>query len=1395
MRSPDDTFYNIKRLHVWFAVSAVALVAVTIWMVARDHAREWKVYQRMYRDRVEPWTTEAALRDLEEGEYREREQELARSLNDARQALPDRALVDQFIQEAGQGVDSRRIDAIRVAYQALAQTSSAAARDALLNEVSDTIAAADLGRAQAERQLRFRRAEFEEARSDYELAIGRGLSSTALDRLEIRAAEAREAASAANAAYEQATRRSQVLSDLLRQMRGDEDSARRALDSHRAARDRFERLLAEQQPTWAKKLLRLPMVEAFGRTLAIDQTWLPELTLDYNFRDVARFDRCATCHQGIDRTAPGSAADAAYLGEHSIMLELVLPDEPPGDGSPTLETVYGMSLAARGILDPRAVTVGLVLPRSRAADARLMAGDVILAVDDAPIADGTDLERLLLGEARWGEPVELHVRRGLPHPYSSHPRLDLFVGEQSPHPRSEFGCTICHDGQGSATAFANASHTPNGLLDRRRWQADYGWSRNEFWDLAMRPDRFAESNCLKCHHNVTELEPSRRFPDPPARKLLQGYNLVRQHGCFGCHEIKGVGETLATIGPDLRLEPNYHEAASQLLATAELNDEQRRQLEAVVRAPDEPAPRRDFLDSLVDEPISGAERTLAVLRHQDASPGQMRKVGSSLRHAAEKLDAAFIEDYTAQPTRFRPESRMPQLFGLHEHLEGRSLADARRFEVVELRAISHYLLSTSQDVEPLPAPPGVTEPPSAERGRGLFQTQGCLACHKHAEFPAGQSVFGPDLTSLGSKLITDAGRAWLASWIRDPARHSPRTLMPNPLLEPQPLADSEPVSPAANPLRQMTDPAADIAAFLLESNAWKASPQAALIAADLDELAVLHLSKAFPRAAAEQYVREGLPESLLARVDPDTAELVAPITQDKKLRYVGRRTIRKRGCFGCHDVPGFEDAQLIGPALSDWGRKQESLLAFEQVHRFVERQQEDEGAEAASDDEAFYKEALHEHRREGFLWQKLRAPRSFDFAKTENKTFNEWLLMGRFALAEDEIEAIATFVLGLVAEPPASKYVWQGDPRRRAIADGRKVLDKYGCAECHTLEMERWRFEYDPEEYEPPANLPTFDFVTPRATPPEVAASLHADRRGLTSAEVVGMPQVDASGELVEDVDDEDRPLYFFNLWEPAVLAGEVCTVGGAQALISEPQIVNKRLPWGGAYARLLYPVVVAEARRAGTSASETEAWGWVPPPLVHEGRAVRPEWLHQYLLDPYPIRPAAVLRMPKYNLSTAEAAALVDYFAASSGAAFPYESDARARTARLEDVGEERLARLEAAMRVLTDAKTYCAKCHLIGDYTPGGEIATTIAPRLDRVGDRLRPEYVRRWLADPKSVLPYTAMPVNFPPTGEPMGQDLFPGTSIEQLDAVVDLLLHYDWYLSQRTSVREMVAEPDD
>ena len=108
------------------------------------------------------------------------------------------------------------------------------------------------------------------------------------------------------------------------------------------------------------------------------------------------------------------------------------------------------------------------------------------------------------------------------------------------------------------------------------------------------------------------------------------------------------------------------------------------------------------------------------------TPGRYRKVGPSLRHLDSKVDFAWLYSWIRKPADFRPSTRMPQFFGHFQHLEAKvpefTVTDAQgnehqitdkeytaRFEGVEVRALSEFLLANSQPFEYLDPPQGVTE--------------------------------------------------------------------------------------------------------------------------------------------------------------------------------------------------------------------------------------------------------------------------------------------------------------------------------------------------------------------------------------------------------------------------------------------------------------------------------------------------------------------------------------------------------------------------------------------------------------------------------------------------------------------------------------------------------------
>jgi hypothetical protein len=109
--------------------------------------------------------------------------------------------------------------------------------------------------------------------------------------------------------------------------------------------------------------------------------------------------------------------------------------------------------------------------------------------------------------------------------------------------------------------------------------------------------------------------------------------------------------------------------------------------------------------------------------------------------------------------------------------------------------------------------------------------------------------------------------------------------------------------------------------------------------------------------------------------------------------------------------------------------------------------------------------------------------------------------------------------------------------------------------------------------------------------------------------------------------------------------------------------------------------------------------------------------------------------------------------------------------------------------MKIVTN-NNYCVKCHLVGSYAPPGN-PKALAPQLERVHERLRPDYVHNWIANPKRYLPYTGMPVNIP-FDKPVSQDLYAGTSEQQVDALTDLLMHYDTFAKQNLSLEAYLKQ---
>lgn len=1511
MPATEKTWRDQKVLHVVFGCTGLVLLISTVWMFGADHSRQWKEYQRTNR-RVATTTTEWRMAEQQSAEILEKRAELEAELAEELASPFPAEMIAGFVQTLNATqLDAKYAGRIETLQKEVTESSDSAERTAKREKLGDllefVIRRAQFRESNESRKRKFKNADYDEVKANFDLGVRDELGAEDLQALQEVVDSVQADRESRTLTTQEATKYRETLVAFQRDALAKQTEIEKKISDNRADYDRLVAAFDERHATYftstppflGKKFLELPIIDAFNSPLTMPNLWTKDLTISNgSFGQVTRFDRCTACHQNIDKTAPGSAVNPFFEHAHEVVLKIVAPDSKPeaseDEEQPSLADAYGFSLSAAGLIDAEDVTVNQIIPGSMAATASVIrsewdvenetsgfqVGDIIRFIGSDKVISNQDVEQILLRDADWGNEIEVRVERGLPHPYASHPRLDLFVGSLSPHQVSKFGCSICHEGQGSATDFKWVSHTPNSTMQADEWSLDYGWFNNHHWIYPMYPKRFAESSCLKCHHDVVELDASEKFAEAPAPKLMHGYNLIRKYGCFGCHEISGYNGPDTRIGPDMRLEPNYFAAAAQIKADpnfAQLPDEQQDWVKQLVHHPERDDVRHQLLDYLnndasSEEPLLSeiSNTTMASVLEDIEVPGTERKVGPSLRYVGAKVGKSFLYDWIRDPTHFRPSTKMPKFFGHWNHLQDDPVAldKAKRFEPIEILGMVEFLVDRSQEMEFLDPYEGIsdtTQQDAVERGKVAFEIRGCLACHSHDAFPRGHADQGPDLSNIGDKFNLDDtpdANKWLHTWLREPKLYHARTKMPNLFLEPIENEDGT-----------VTDPASDIATFLLSSsNGWKPDSANRLQpnATDLKDLVLEHLKAKIFSADAEDALEKGvIPDEVAKRLKGSELELVGgPLNQQRLLHYIGSKTISKYGCYACHDIPGFEDAKPIGTQLAEWGRKDPSKLAFEHINEYLHHghgthagghdhdeshaDSHDEHSESHDDhaeesgvshedsghgdhdadsdfDEEFYLSRVGEHDRVGFIWQKLKEPRSYDYMKAGNKdSFNDNLRMPQFAFTNEEREAVITFVIGLVSEPPSHDFVYHPDEKQAAMIAGKKAIEKFNCGGCHILEPEKWTLAIEPEalEFQDTDVEKSFPFMIPHASSEAIEESQKEDRyKKLITAHLYGMPQINSQTAEFEVFNEDYEPLttedledpeldpatlmYQFDIWKQSVVDGQVADVGMKFEILA-PMIVQKRPSIGGDLTFQLLPRVLELEKEANPNADGKQAWGWLPPPLIGQGAKVQSAWLHQFLLEPYMIRPAVFMRMPKFNMSPQEATDIVNYFAVRDNASYPYDYNPRRDTTRLEALAEsyddslesaevkpEGDGRFNHAMNIVMDTKTYCAQCHSVGDFVPNQPIRGR-GPNLADVETRLRPDYVRRWIANPVRILPYTPMPVNIKYDANldhqgGIAQTFFHGTSVEQLDAVVDLLMNYGKFTSARANVSELVKQP--
>lgn len=238
-------------------------------------------------------------------------------------------------------------------------------------------------------------------------------------------------------------------------------------------------------------------------------------------------------------------------------------------------------------------------------------------------------------------------------PLHTHPSV-------KPHAFGEYGCTICHEGEGRATT-AFLAH-----------------GKDPYWPEPLLTGRFVEASCARCH-------PAPYLAETP--HLRRGRELFERSACVGCHRVQGLsrgnlGVELTDVGTKRTVE--------------------------------------FFLKKLRDPGFNVASTLMPKLRLSDEDVSDL---------------AVFLKS-----------------------LKGRPIAE----DPVSFRKrVRRWAAEAPPEVEP-----------TAEVGRRLVETRGCLGCHRLGEVDGG---VGPDLSFEGQ--VREP--RWVEAHLADPRAHTPGSNMPN----------------------------------------------------------------------------------------------------------------------------------------------------------------------------------------------------------------------------------------------------------------------------------------------------------------------------------------------------------------------------------------------------------------------------------------------------------------------------------------------------------------------------------------------------------------------------------------------------------------------------------------
>jgi mono/diheme cytochrome c family protein len=392
--------------------------------------------------------------------------------------------------------------------------------------------------------------------------------------------------------------------------------------------------------------------------------------------------------------------------------------------------------------------------------------------------------------------------------FRSHPRQNLMVGGESPHPVPLFGCSPCHGGRDRASSFWSAGHSPQNPHEQARWEKAFGWKFDRFNETPILPMKYTEAGCYRCHTDETN------FREAPA--LDAGMKTIEDLGCWGCHRIEGLErQHLPRVGPSLEkvaskvtrewatrwvMKPDSFRASTRMPqffylenfvnvsgpkkatpAQRRINDQGRVENDAMVNSIiaylfDKSHPANVPPVPGAGDPVHGkallSERGCFGCHLADPNArrdltGTYRQFGPNLAGIGAKTSRDWIYRWILDPKAWNPETKMPNLrltpqeaLDIAEYLS--TLKAPPEFErtalpstdAATLDRIALYFEMSDKTLIDAKAALAKMDVHAKEvyAGEKLIAHYGCFACHAIPGFENAKPI-GTELTEEGSKAV------------------------------------------------------------------------------------------------------------------------------------------------------------------------------------------------------------------------------------------------------------------------------------------------------------------------------------------------------------------------------------------------------------------------------------------------------------------------------------------------------------------------------------------------------------------------------------------------------------------------------------------------------------------